>query len=357
MVERRLRGMGWRLRVGALCLLGVGCAAAGALAQGPIDLTVERSSRRVELNWGAAPEVDDPLFGGYRVWRATAPEPPYLLLREFARRYPVGWTFCGGNFPNCGPVNGATRRAFVDPDSLADYIKILPSMGEDSVIVRRYLTAAPHNGFSYYYAVTWLNECLTDRNDTLKVNQPQPEIFSYMRGGEERFAFLSDAGDTLQVQAVECERLDPVTNAASGEMVTVYRGIPDVSERALIHYAITESRIDEPVFPSARVGSTLQNVRVIPNPYDVATDWDTPGSHRMQFVNLTERATIRIFTVAGDLVRRLEHPATGSPPGQGALNWDLTNGDGRLVEAGIYIWHVESPDHTVDREGRLVIIR
>ena len=36
----------------------------------------------------------------------------------------------------------------------------------------------PHNGFPYYYAVTWFSECLSNQRDTVWTQHPQPAILA-----------------------------------------------------------------------------------------------------------------------------------------------------------------------------------
>jgi hypothetical protein len=50
------------------------------------------------------------------------------------------------------------------------------------------------------------------------------------------------------------------------------------------------------------------------------------------------RCTLRIFTLAGELVRQIEKDDDSSQ-----VTWDLTNRDGRLVASGIYLFHVDAP--------------
>jgi hypothetical protein len=61
--------------------------------------------------------------------------------------------------------------------------------------------------------------------------------------------------------------------------------------------------------------------------------------------------------VGGDLVREIAHPKPGSSPNEGAADWDLKNGQGELVESGIYIYQVEEPGGVADVRGRLVIVK
>jgi hypothetical protein len=333
--------------------------AAGAEVKAQTLPEARRSDRRVELEWSQAVELADTLFGGYSVWRSTSPDPTtFMLIRRFERRYPVGWTFAPPSDEPCQPfAAGSACRAFSDPDSIVAYEKIeVPSSPGDSVITRRYLGIRPFNGFPYYYAVTWFSECLSDLNDTLRVEQPQPDIFSFFRGDVEHFGFRTESGDTLEVTRVPCRRINPATNQPIGDTTFVYQGTVEAEEALRVH-AIGETSVDTPIYPSSLAAPDLRGVTVIPNPYITSAPWDEPGRRKIQFVNLTREATVRIFTVGGDLVRKLDHPVAGVPADQGSIDWDLKNGQGELVEPGIYIYQVEVPGGVADVIGRLVIVR
>jgi hypothetical protein len=322
---------------------------AAAVAQPAIDvdLQAERLSRRVAIDWSTAPEISDSLFGGYQVWRSNTPDPDaFILLRRFQRRYPISWTY--------SPAVPGARREFLDPDSVITYRKIQINVQGDSALVRDYVGTPPFNGFPYFYALTWISECLSALNDTVWVDQPQPEILEVP--GQSRYFFLGDNGDTLDVNRLPCRRIDPRTNRPVGDTTFVYTPTVE-SEEPLRHYAIESTRLTDPVFPSTSAKEGLGQVAAIPNPYISSAPWEVPGQRKIQFVNLTPQATVRIFTAAADLVRVIEHPAPGSPPGQGSVDWDLTNADGQLVESGIYIYQVETPGGAADFQGRLVIVR
>lgn len=87
------------------------------------------------------------------------------------------------------------------------------------------------------------------------------------------------------------------------------------------------------------------NVRVVPNPYIVFDEWERSSDNRMvKFTNLPYRATIRIFTISGDLVQTLHHVSDGARPHDrgGTQDWDLLNSNYQLIAAGVYVFHVES---------------
>jgi hypothetical protein len=91
------------------------------------------------------------------------------------------------------------------------------------------------------------------------------------------------------------------------------------------------------------------DVKVVPNPYIVRNEWERhPDFRRLKFINLPDHCTIRIYNLAGDLVRTLEHSATrsdlGSLPNQygGDEDWDLLNESQQKPSPGVYIFHIES---------------
>jgi hypothetical protein len=93
--------------------------------------------------------------------------------------------------------------------------------------------------------------------------------------------------------------------------------------------------------------SLLDNIAVIPNPY-VATNITEPvnnlqsgrGERRISFINIPAGATIRIFTITGNLVKTLQND---SGLDSGTITWDLLSKDNIGVAFGVYIYHVDAP--------------
>lgn len=83
---------------------------------------------------------------------------------------------------------------------------------------------------------------------------------------------------------------------------------------------------------------SIDDINVFPNPY---LGFSKLESNRFQkfvtFTHLPPRATIRIFTLAGTMVRVIEHDS----PTQ-FRQWDLTNQEGLPVASGVYIVHVDT---------------
>lgn len=92
---------------------------------------------------------------------------------------------------------------------------------------------------------------------------------------------------------------------------------------------------------------TFERVGVVPNPYRGGEVWDPSSSNEIHFINLPSVATIKIYTVAGDLVREIHH----SDSIHDFERWDLRSGANQQVASGIYIYRVES---NVAGQGLLV---
>jgi hypothetical protein len=91
----------------------------------------------------------------------------------------------------------------------------------------------------------------------------------------------------------------------------------------------------------------LSKVTVVPNPYIAAASWERRnlnqtgrGERRIDFINLPAECTIRIYTIAGTLVKTLYKEYS---PTDGSLSWNLLTEDGIDVSYGIYIYHLEAP--------------
>lgn len=98
----------------------------------------------------------------------------------------------------------------------------------------------------------------------------------------------------------------------------------------------------------------LEKVRVVPNPYVVANALERGTSRQLQFTHLPDRCTIRIYNVAGELVRELQHEGAGSLA-PSIERWDLLNTYQQLVAPGLYFYYVEAPSGG-SQTGKFIII-
>jgi hypothetical protein len=95
----------------------------------------------------------------------------------------------------------------------------------------------------------------------------------------------------------------------------------------------------------------LQAIKVVPNPFIAANEITRgQGRQRLLFTNLPPQATIRIYTISGNLVRILEHG-----DGSGTEEWDVRTRFDLLVASGNYYYHVTTPDGRTHL-GRFAVI-
>ena len=104
------------------------------------------------------------------------------------------------------------------------------------------------------------------------------------------------------------------------------------------------------------------NIKVVPNPYYGASAFEQKntfssgrGPREIQFRNLPAVCTIRIYNIAGELVREIHHDHSGSIE-DGSESWDLLSKDNLSVSYGMYIYHVDAPE-LGEHVGKFAIIK
>jgi hypothetical protein len=97
--------------------------------------------------------------------------------------------------------------------------------------------------------------------------------------------------------------------------------------------------------PGTIVGNDIKKVLAVPNPYYAHSSYELTQFDRViKFTHIpaSRNVTIRIFNIAGDLVRTIRRSAsTGDDMSRAEIQWDL-NTDNRLpVGSGVYIYRVD----------------
>lgn len=93
-------------------------------------------------------------------------------------------------------------------------------------------------------------------------------------------------------------------------------------------------------FSADRARQDLKLIRAVPNPYYAHSAYEfNRYQHVLKFTRLPESCTVRIFNIAGDLVRTL---VKEQGPGS-FLEWNLLTDRDLPVGSGVYIYHVEAP--------------
>ncbi len=298
-------------------------------------------SRKVTIRWTRDRAAEQlPNFGGYRIYRQfTVRDTTNMeLLRRFAvfGRSPSDTLADGSPNPSIYDrrdtllwhfPDALDTLTFVDPDSAGNLVKVCREYDNlnrcispgDSVFALvppgqppgrpDFPAAGPPDGFPVYYTITYGT-----------VDQTRREVADMF------------VADTLDAYARCNVPGDPTS-------------CPNLNNKAL-------NLMASPVYVTGAPQANVESVIVVPNPYRGGERWDEPGGGRVQFQNLPATARIRVYTVAGDLVRDLSKTDETS----GNLDWNLKNADGQDVASGIYLYHVESGEGYVAK-GNFVVIR
>ena len=120
-------------------------------------------------------------------------------------------------------------------------------------------------------------------------------------------------------------------------------------------FTTTSSKIDNDI---AR--TQLDKIAVVPNPYIVAASWEPRhqyqsgrGPRKIDFINLPNKCTIKIFTISGYLVTSILHDSINE---NGTESWNLLSDDNLEISYGIYLYHVDAPD-IGEHTGKFAIIK
>jgi hypothetical protein len=101
----------------------------------------------------------------------------------------------------------------------------------------------------------------------------------------------------------------------------------------------------------------VESVKAFPNPYFGFNRFEQNQFNRfVTFSHLPDKAVIRIFNLAGVLVRTLTKGLT-APDNAQFLRWNLQNEAGLPVASGIYVAHLEFPDLGVTKDLKIAIVQ
>ena len=108
-------------------------------------------------------------------------------------------------------------------------------------------------------------------------------------------------------------------------------------------------------------------VIVYPNPYRIDGGYAAAGyenrdrtksaerTRKINFANLPNVCTIRIFSIDGDLIKEIDHNFPEGGPSSQHDEWNVISRNTQAVVTGIYLWQVESA--MGEQIGKLVIIK
>ncbi len=204
-------------------------------------------------------------------------------------------------------------------------------------------------------------------NRSLHFSYNNPELFSYSATADtsmvEEYGVIWNYKFILHNQTFANQKYIAVTASDHGDAKS---GTPTQKSSPYINGTkVTTSMI-----------SGTDEVIVVPNPYRGNVDYEdmgwenTGGSHdwsesdrKIVFMNLPLRCVIKIYTLAGDLVKTIAHNGNADADalwqhGENGAYWNLLNDNMQAVMSGLYLFSVQDVDRKKDDfVGKFVIIK
>ncbi|MBN8705998.1 MAG: T9SS type A sorting domain-containing protein [Bacteroidetes bacterium] len=156
-------------------------------------------------------------------------------------------------------------------------------------------------------------------SDTLHLDKYMDYLFRGDTLSGSWMAAWEPVGDTLSLQ--------------DGQFVSVLTSVPDLNDVFEISGFKSES-----VWLEERTHSILKRTTVYPNPYMGYNSLETSDDRFVTLINLPEKATIRFFTLNGNLIRKAEKDDNSN-----LFRLPLLNENGYFIASGIYLIHIEAP--------------
>ncbi len=111
-------------------------------------------------------------------------------------------------------------------------------------------------------------------------------------------------------------------------------------------------------FDNQLARNALDNVIVVPNPYVAYSAAELAGirtgqrdDRRIEFRNLPPRCTIRIYTITGEFVAKIEKDDPSN-----FATWNLLTYEAQEIAYGVYIYHIDAPGIGT-KIGRFAVIK
>ncbi len=128
----------------------------------------------------------------------------------------------------------------------------------------------------------------------------------------------------------------------------------DANPTGALHSGRFYTRSTEPAFLRRKAGLSLENIRVVPNPFSIrARSLQYLGEpDKITFLDIPARCRIRIFTERGDLIKTIEHTN-----GSGDETWNSVTSSRQVVVSGVYIAHFEVTEDYYDPETNQLLYK
>jgi hypothetical protein len=103
--------------------------------------------------------------------------------------------------------------------------------------------------------------------------------------------------------------------------------------------------------------STLDKIRIVPNPYNrrartLQYGEGTGDKNKINFYGLPPKCDIIIYSERGDKLNTIHHTFP-----TGDESWDLKTSTNQLIKSGVYIARIVVTEDVIDEESGTVVLR
>lgn len=212
-----------------------------------------------------------------------------------------------------------------------------------SLILLLQADSAGSTGFNTGFSEVELDEPVTFPNDTTRYFYKM-EVTNLLNGWQYLFSVTAfDKGDLVN-------NLEPLESSLLVNLKRVLPGTP----------AVEDDNVE---------------VGVYPNPYYGNAIWDGSSERlrKIYFYNLPSECDITIYTLSGDIVKRMEHSSTQNGSNirwfeqyasdnkqqfaGGEHSWDLITDDDQAIASGLYLFTVKNRNNGNVKTGKFLIIK
>ncbi|MFH1701284.1 MAG: hypothetical protein ABIE07_11940 [Candidatus Zixiibacteriota bacterium] len=246
------------------------------------------------------------------------------------------------------------RTGIGTPDDPSDDVRLIPLIIDDANV--------DYSGDDIYALESWGADgttCSGDCEHSVSGGNDDPFtdwVYWYtpadMSPGEagymahETLLLDADPGNDYDVVMDEVFARTVLVNWNGGEEPPFNQDVPEqgsviriVTSKGHSPSDIWEFSTEAPTLTSTE--GDLDEITPVPNPFYLFGGYDpSPGSKRIAFHNLPDVCTIKIFNLAGDLVRTLDKEADGT----NYTYWNLLTDNRLPIASGIYIYVVEAKE-------------
>jgi len=194
-----------------------------------------------------------------------------------------------------------------------------------------------------------------DISNNGKWDPAEPILLMPYSGMQTPYMFVQFFPDSVICPYNEDDNLyDTTSTIVQGDRFRISTKRPFANQDKF-HFTTKKSWVDNEL-----AKEEMNDITVVPNPYVVTARWEPKhiyvsgrGPRKLDFINLPQECTIKIFTLSGYLVDEIKHTSQYE---YGTYSWDMLSKDGLEIAYGLYIYHIDAP-RIGEKTGKFAVIK